>query len=198
MRQEGSLQKPLDVLSPLTREAMELNEATTYTHLVVRGDGSTAARAVLEKLTAQTVLSASAANPDNARCLLAGLWLWHDWLDEAHRLAQQVSSDTGNFWHAIVHRREGDFDNSRYWYERCADHPVTAVLAAQAGAIINDVPADKTLLRLVWNGWHAESLVDLVQQVHARPDDPRLVTAVRLQQMEWRVLFDHCTRAARG
>jgi hypothetical protein len=44
---------------------------------------------------------------------LAGEW------DAAHGLVQQYESDTTAAWiHAVLHKVEGDADNSRYWYRR--------------------------------------------------------------------------------
>jgi hypothetical protein len=65
-------------------------------------------------------------------------------------------------------------------------------------AILNPLPADKSLLRLVNPTWNPNSFVDLIEAVHDKPSDPRHAAAVSLQQIEWRLLFDHCTRAAAG
>src|SRR4051794_36851768 len=46
----------------------------------------------------------------------AGLFYNLDAIDEAHRLLQQLPGDLPAYWHGMVHRREGDFDNARYWY----------------------------------------------------------------------------------
>jgi hypothetical protein len=58
-----------------------------------------------------------------AQACLAGLWLRFDYLDESHKLSQGIETPTGSFWHAIMHRREGDFSNSKYWWRRVGKHP---------------------------------------------------------------------------
>ncbi|RYG34397.1 hypothetical protein EON81_15680 [bacterium] len=46
------------------------------------------------------------------------VWLYIDDLERAHNLCQDDSSEMGSLLHAIVHRREGDFSNARYWLMR--------------------------------------------------------------------------------
>jgi hypothetical protein len=39
--------------------------------------------------------------------------------DAAHRIVQSYDSDPTAAWiHAVLHKIEGDLDNSRYWYRR--------------------------------------------------------------------------------
>ena len=62
---------------------------------------------------------------------LAGRW------DEAHRIVQRHEGDAAADWiHAVLHKIEGDLDNSRYWYRRAgrldrvddpADDELTAI-----------------------------------------------------------------------
>src|SRR5579862_3371189 len=54
----------------------------------------------------------------------AALWLYVDHIENAHRLVQDLATPTGAFLHAIVHRREGDYWNSKYWYRQAGHHPV--------------------------------------------------------------------------
>ena len=57
----------------------------------------------------------------------AGLHLLNDDVPRAHALAQDHEGDkTSDYWHAIVHRREGDFDNAKYWLRQVGRHPVLA------------------------------------------------------------------------
>jgi hypothetical protein len=188
----------LDTLSSVGRQLLRLDAANAYTRLVVDSDGNDVAKGMLENLTPRDLIDGPLASPDDAAAVMSGLWLRHDWLDQSHRISQGIDTPTGSFWHAIMHRREGDFSNSKYWYNRCGEHPVLRTIGIQAADVINPHPADKSLFRIIASGWSPAAFVDLVQQVHAIPDDPRHRIAVAIQQIEWRVLFEHCTRAACG
>jgi hypothetical protein len=191
------MQDPTDPLSPLGRKLLKL-DANAYAELVPSGHGNAAARDLLESTQPGDLIAGKLVRSDDARAMLSGLWLYFDFLDESHTISQSLSSETGSFWHAIMHRREGDFGNSKYWYARCPHHPALATIGAAAGKCVNQMPADKSLLRLVATGWNPSAFVDLVQSVHESPSDPRHGVAVALQRAEWQILFDHCTRAAAG
>jgi hypothetical protein len=188
----------LDHLSPLARSVLKLNVTDAYTTLVPSGSGNSEAREALNGATPAQILSAAPARADEAAAMLAGLYLWHDLLDESHKVSQALDTTSGSMWHAIMHRREGEFSNSKYWYAKCENHPVLPTLAAQANEAINPYPADVSILKLTHHGWDSYAFVDLVEKVHDKPNDPRYKLAVALQQLEWRLLFDHCTRIASG
>ncbi|PWN88594.1 hypothetical protein FA10DRAFT_288129 [Acaromyces ingoldii] len=58
------------------------------------------------------------------QCLRAALHLLNDDIDRAHTLAQDDEGDmTSNVCHAVLHRREGDYWNSKWWY-RQIKHPL--------------------------------------------------------------------------
>jgi hypothetical protein len=186
-----------DARSPLAVKLIGEN-AHAYEALVVEGGTPPETRKLLEGVKPEQLLSVPVKSPDNASAMLAGVWLWHDGLDECHRIVQKSgeSNTTFSFWHAIMHRREGDFGNSKYWYARAAGHPVLTTLGIHASGAMHSLPADRDLLKIILSGFNPAAFVDLVEQVVDRPDDPRHRTAILLQQMEWRLLFDHCTRSA--
>jgi len=191
------MQDPTDPLSPLGRRLLKL-DPNAYGELVPSGEGNATARDLLEGVQASDLITGPIARRDEANGLLAGLWLYFDWLDQSHAISQKIESATGSFWHGIMHRREGDFSNSKYWYNRTDGHPIYQTLTVRAAEVVNPFPADKSVYRLVAHGWDSAVFVDLVQQVYRDQSDPRHRLCVALQELEWRTLFEHCTRAASG
>jgi hypothetical protein len=106
----------------------------------------------------------------------AGLWLLHDFLDESHTISQDLDTSDGSFWHAIMHRREPDPSNSKYWWRRVGTHPVLDQLR-EAGVGFTT----------------PQAFVDECECVRGTgsPDEDR---AKQIQLLEWRLLFDHCWR----
>ncbi len=51
--------------------------------------------------------------------LLSAVYLWHDHLDAAHNISEDLKDNFGSWIHAIMHRREPDFSNAKYWCKRC-------------------------------------------------------------------------------
>jgi hypothetical protein len=190
---------PEQTLSPL---AWNLREATaeTYSKLVVSGGTPAAAAELLASVKPEQLLTSKPISPAYTQALLAALWLWHDGLDECHRIVQQSTdgpaTPTYSFWHAIMHRREGDFSNSKYWYARAGSHPIVASLKAKAGTIINRAPADKTLLRLTNGEWDPNLFVDFTESLADDQTNPFYEVAVELQRMEWLALFEYCSALA--
>lgn len=55
------------------------------------------------------------------------LHLLNDDLGTAHPLVQAMEGDPlADYGHAIIHRREGDYDNARYWFRRIGPLPLLA------------------------------------------------------------------------
>ena len=74
----------------------------------------------------------------------AGLLLWNDDLEASHHIAQGIENATGSFWHAIMHRREGDAANSHYWWRRTGAHPAFADVYAEVMGVLQGVLQNET------------------------------------------------------
>jgi hypothetical protein len=56
--------------------------------------------------------------PETFVLVRGGLFYAVDAIHEAHSVFQDASGDLGSYWHGMMHRREGDFENARYWFRR--------------------------------------------------------------------------------
>jgi len=132
----------------------------------------------------------------------AGLWLAHHFLDESHQISQNMEMPTGSFWHAIMHRREGDFGNAGYWFRRVGDHAVFVPLQNAASEIIAAAGAvdDPALMRLAQaKQWDPQAFVDLVRGAVTQQTNSTSAKMCRqIARREWELLLDYCYRGAVG
>jgi len=98
--------------------------------------------------------------------LQAAIWLYVDDLEESHAIAQTIDSPIGAYWHGIVHRREGDFWNAKYWFRQVSSIP------------------------LVIDDYEPSRFVDQVESVS--PGSP--IHLVEMQRREWAELFALCAK----
>ncbi|HTU22030.1 MAG TPA: hypothetical protein VMG10_28585 [Gemmataceae bacterium] len=124
----------------------------------------------------------------------AGLFLYHNFLDESHKISQELHTPTGSYWHALMHRREPDFDNSKYWFRRVGAHPVYEALFRDAAELAVDAPPVADFLR-TQSTWDPFAFVDLCSAVLVgRAQGEEL--GRKIQKREWELLFDWCYRQA--
>jgi hypothetical protein len=74
----------------------------------------------------------------------SGLLLWNDALNDSHDVSQELGNNTGSYWHGIMHRREPDYSNAKYWFGRVGTHPIFPELRERAIALFGETsnPSD--------------------------------------------------------
>ncbi len=108
-----------------------------------------------------------------------------DALDAAHRIFQDDPSDIASYWHGVMHRREGDFDNARYWFRRAGRLPIFDRMHA--------VAADVSPNMAKQTSWDASLLTGMCEQAKFGDTDA-LPECVRLQRVEFDALLEYCWR----
>lgn len=130
-------------------------------------------------------------NRDMARCCIAGIWLWHDFLDESHNVSQSIGSTSGSYWHGIMHRREPDYSNAKYWFNRVGEHPIFTELNDGAAEIVcNFHESSNNVFLKDQQEWDPFRFVDLCEQAARDSQDVELCQ--RISKLEWELLFDYC------
>ncbi len=137
-------------------------------------------------------------DPSMAACCLAGLWLWHDCLDESHVVSQSIETTHGSHWHAIMHRREGDYGNAKYWYRRVGTPSFFDALGQWAEKIIaSHAPSQRFPRPLTASGaFDPYRFVDWCQKVDNTGSDEEQLCRL-IARAEWVALFDECFNEAR-
>lgn len=141
------------------------------------GKPNESVRAALKALTPETAFP-NLRNREAALACISGTWLYHDFLDESHTISQDLDDWFGSYWHGIMHRREPDADNAKYWFRRVPANPIFEELGTPST-------------------WNPANFIDRCER--SRDKGTEEETRCReLQLKEMRLLFEWCCREAGG
>jgi len=164
-----------------------------------------ALNARLDSLFRETKLS-----PKQQELIRSLLLLWHDHLDASHDISQGIENTDGSFVHAIMHRREPDYWNAKYWWRRVGAHPAFPEISKRVGELLagsrrrEEADSGETKrVRLVTSAattkelaakflpggkWDACAFVDLCEQ--AASDSEHVELLREIQRIETEVLLE--------
>lgn len=135
---------------------------------------------------------------DDAIAFKAGLLQFHDDLSVSHNASVSIEGKgthrAGDYWHAIMHRREPDYSNSKYWFRNVGQHPIFPLLGEYCGRLSSQTDdaeiADwSTRLQQGRQGWNPMTFVDLCQSA-ARTQGILRTFAEQLQRREMWLLLE--------
>lgn len=157
------------------------------------GPGPRAGAATIREIDA--ALEKLSALPAERRELVRALaLLWHDHHEPSHTIVQDIETRDGSYIHAILHRREPDYFNAKYWFRRVGQHPCFDELAAQAAAILEQRKLGNLTKKLAPGGqWDAFAFVDACEAA-ASPSTGQHDALREIQRAEFELLLDYLTR----
>jgi len=131
-----------------------------------------------------------------ARACEAGLWLLYDRLERSHEISQSIETIAGSYWHGIMHRREPDFSNAKYWFRRVGAHPIFSDLRREAARLAEEAAEQGSAGFLTTQrSWDALRFIDFCSEVLGSGSSAEDLCR-RIQRREWELLFDFCYREA--
>lgn len=141
-------------------------------------------------------LPSISSQPD-AVALKAGLFCIHDYLDESHQFSQSVENQglhhAGDYWHYIMHRREPDYSNAKYWSRVVGYHPIHDILPEAIAPIFDLFEGDTIATwknRFLQNKrWSLNAFVDCCAECESSQDPDLNELARKIQWLEMQLLL---------
>jgi hypothetical protein len=144
----------------------------------------------------------SLKNMTFGEAIKSGLLLWNDALDESHNISQELGNQTGSYWHGIMHRREPDYSNSKYWFGRVGTHPIFPALRERALELFeetqnpSDALADIGQAIAAEDNWDAYQFIDWCQAAEDDSDSDVTRFLQQVQAEEIKLLLAYSYRNA--
>lgn len=178
--------------SPIADLIADLSEGE-LPPLVPREPRSEEVKKRLDSLTEEDLFGdAPVTNAPFAAAVLSGLYLWNDCLEKSHTISQSIKNSTGSYWHGIMHRREPDYSNAKYWFRNVGRHEIFPKLKTDTSELMEKGP----MVFLAGGAdWDPFLFVDLCQKAE-RGETDIAPTLQQVQMREIQLLLDYCYHKA--
>lgn len=151
----------------------------------------------IHQLSNEALFGGTIVNSDMGQSARAGLILAAGGWDEAHRIVQALDIPEAQYWHGIVHRREPDSSNAKYWFRQLKHHVIMDQLSKFATQNFgSEVQAVQQLTET--GRWDPFKFIDLCMACHKGSQKGLLPVLLGIQLMEFTSLLNYCRHLALG
>lgn len=139
----------------------------------------------ISSLSLPELCGGTIVDEDAGKAVKSGLLLWNDDLETSHTISQAIQTETGSYWHGIMHRREPDYGNSKYWFHKVGEHDTFEDLkscAVQAARHFGLSDLETSFASSY--EWNPISFIDLCEESADNDPESDLIQCLRLVQLE--------------
>ena len=179
-------------------ESSEYESLTNELGLFHEGTGvSSEAVKKIQSLPDRTMVGGNIKNGNMANAVRAGLLLVAGGWDEAHQIVQDTDTPEAHYWHGLVHRREPDPGNAKYWFRRLGCHPVFDKLIQDARLHQFSKPSVFDRIKKS-RRWDPFQFIDLCTECEGGQGSSLRNELELIQQREIYLLLSYCAQGALG
>ncbi|MCS1411226.1 MAG: hypothetical protein M2R45_04423 [Verrucomicrobia subdivision 3 bacterium] len=182
------------MLSPITKSFLDTLKTDTLPGLGLEPDARPGTKRSDELLPIVEAFAETHRLAESTHALLqSAALLWHDNLEGSHEISQDIKTADGSFLHGIMHRREPDSSNAKYWFTLVGNHPSFPALAKSVNEYAESNHQTSLVDPLIKNGqWDAFAFVDACSRaLRDGPESPNYPALQQIQQLEFQSLLNH-------
>ncbi len=126
----------------------------------------------------------------------AMLWLRIGLIDPTHEIVQAETTPLGSYLHGVVHRLEGDYWNSKYWFRQVRDNRLLQSISQSMEQRLEEegLMSMALSLSIMSEGiFHPSGLVTAIENQSQQPDSESgsVLKLERISWIEWTSLWEN-------
>ncbi|TXK86056.1 hypothetical protein [Paenibacillus sp. N3.4] len=162
----------------------------------------------IEAVSPATITQGNMEQEPYGLAIKAGLHLLNESLDKSHAISQEITNATGSYWHALMHRMEGDYSNAKYWFNDVGHHPIYSNLipcvrnyltVKDLVELDNEALRNKLEVLITSPGWNPYVFIDAIELQVSLVQNPIVDNWLRhIQRYEMQLLLQYCYEQSCG